>query len=582
MKTDMRISRRMSFALVLFCLLASFGSASAQDKARQIDELMSLYHKYQQFNGSVLVAENGQVIYKKGFGLANMEWNIPNESDTKFRLGSITKQFTATLILQLVEQGKIKLDGKLSDYLDDYRKDTGSKVTIHNLLSHTSGIPNYTAQPGFFEGVSRNPYAVNAFVKKYASGDLEFEPGSRFNYSNSGYFLLGAIIEKVTGKPYEQVLKENIFEPLGMKNSGYDHYDAIISKRASGYIRTPRGYQTAPYLDMSIPYAAGSLYSTVEDLFLWDQALYGDKILSAKSKELMFTPNLSEYGYGFAIRKASLGPDKKIVVPIVSHDGGINGFNTSIVRLVGTKRLIVLLDNTSQGQYLGRIADGITNILYDQPHDIAKLGIGETLFSTIIEKDVATAIARYRELKSSKSAEYDFSEPELNTLGYRLLQAKRTRDAIEIFKLNVEAYPGGFNTYDSLGEAYLRNGDKELAIANYKKSLELNPKNKSAIDALASLTNERKEVTVDAKVLDSYVGEYELAPNFVLTITKENGKLMGEPTGQSKAELYATSETEFFLKVVDAQISFVKNDHGQVTQLILHQNGRNMPAKKVR
>src|SRR6266513_5336418 len=252
--------------LGVLVVLALQTSAFAQDKAHKIDELLTLYHKYGQFNGAALVADNGKVIYEKGLGLANMEWNIPNGPDTKFRLGSITKQFTATLILQLVEQGKIKLDGKLSDYLPDYRKDTGAKVTIHNLLSHTSGVPSYTSLPGFFSNVSRNPFAVNDFIKKYASGDLEFEPGTRFVYSYSGYFLLGAIIEKVTGKPYEQVLKENIFDPLGMKNSGYDHWETILSKRAIGYTQNPRGYETAPYLDMSIPYAAGSLYSTVEDL----------------------------------------------------------------------------------------------------------------------------------------------------------------------------------------------------------------------------------------------------------------------------------------------------------------------------
>ncbi len=230
-----------TLALVLLAVLAFQVSVSAQDKATKIDQLVSRYNKYGQFNGSVLVADNGKVIYKKGFGLANMEWNIPNQPDTKFRLGSITKQFTATLILQLVEQGKVKLDGKLTDYLPDYRKDTGDKVTIHNLLSHTSGIPSYTSLPGFMTNVSRNPYPVDDFIKKYASGDLEFEPGTKFVYDNSGYFLLGAIIEKVTGKPYEQVLRENIFDPLGMKNTGYDHWGTILEKRATGYTRTPRG-----------------------------------------------------------------------------------------------------------------------------------------------------------------------------------------------------------------------------------------------------------------------------------------------------------------------------------------------------
>src|SRR6185369_14222828 len=265
---------RRAFLLSLLAILAFQVSAVAQSKANKIDDLMSLYHKYGQFNGSVLVADNGQVVYKKGVGLANMEWNISNAPDTKFRLGSITKQFTATVILQLVEQGKIKLDGKITDYLPDYRPDTGARVTIHNLLTHTSGIPSYTSLPGFLQNVSRNPFKVDEFIKKYASGDLEFEPGTKFVYDNSGYFLLGAIIEKVTGKPYEQVLKENIFDPVGMKNTGYDHWQTILAKRATGYTNTPRGYETAAYLDMSIPYAAGSIYSTVEDLYLWDQALY--------------------------------------------------------------------------------------------------------------------------------------------------------------------------------------------------------------------------------------------------------------------------------------------------------------------
>jgi len=581
MKPQTRSRKFARMLLVLIAVIAFQASVFAQNKARQIDELVSLYNKYDQFNGTVLVAEDGKVIYKKGFGFANMEWNIPNEPDTRFRLGSITKQFTATLVLQLVEQGKLKLDGKVSDYLDNYRKDTGGKITIHNLLSHTSGVPNYTAQPGFIETVSRNPYAVDDFVKKYASGDLEFEPGAKFNYSNSGYFILGAVIEKVTGKPYEQVLKENIFDPAGMKNTGYDHYDTIIGKRAAGYVKTPRGYRNAPYLDMTIPYAAGSLYSTVEDLFLWDQALNENKILSAASKELMFKPNLENYGYGFVIAKSSLGPNK-LEVPIIQHNGGINGFNTIIMRFVRDKKLIVLLDNAAQGRSLDRLAAGLTNILYDQPYDAPKRSIAELMFNTATENGVAAAIAQYRELKAKKVSEYDFGEPELNTLGYQLLQMKKVPEAIEIFKLNVEAYPQAFNTYDSLGEAYAVHGDKELAIANYKKSLEFNPNNAGATRAIASLTNAPTEAKVDPRVYESYVGEYELAPNFIITITNEDGKLMGQPTGQPKAQLFPTSETEFFLKIVNAQVTFVKNEQGQVSQLILHQNGRNMPAKKIR
>ena len=475
------------------------------------------------------------------------------------------------------------MDGKLIDYLPDYRQDTGAKIAIHNLLSHTSGIPSYTSLPGFFTNVSRNPFAVDDFIKKYASGDLEFEPGTRFVYSNSGYFLLGAIIEKVTGKPYEQALRENIFDPLGMKNTGYDHWGAIIGKRATGYTKTPRGYETAPYLDMSIPYAAGSLYSTVEDLYLWDQALYGEKILSAKSKELMFKPNLSNYGYGFVMTKATLAPPTKLAVPVIQHNGGINGFSTVIVRMVPEKRLIVLLDNTERGQYLDKIVLDIMSILYDQPYEMPKRSIAEVLFNTIVEKDVASAIKQYREMKAGSSAgEYDLSEMALNRLGYQLLQTRKVADAIEIFKLNVELFPQASNVYDSLGEAYMVHGDKELAIANYKKSLELDPKNANAIVKLASLAVERKEVKVDPKVYESYGGDYQLGPDFIITITSEDGKLMAQATGQPKFELFPSSETEFFLKAVEAQVSFVKDDHGKVTELILNQNGRKMPAKKIK
>ncbi|HZG54131.1 MAG TPA: serine hydrolase domain-containing protein, partial [Pyrinomonadaceae bacterium] len=416
---------RGAWLLVVLVALALQPAASAQggDKAARIEEYLARANKTGQFNGAALVAENGRVIYKKGLGLANMEWNVPNEADTKFRLASITKQFTAALILQLVDQGKLKLDGKLSDYLPDYRKDVGDKVTIHHLLTHTSGIPSYTSLPKFMEEASRTPYQVAEFVKKYASGDLEFEPGAKFRYNNSGYFLLGAIIEKIHGKPYEQVIKENIFDPLGMKNSGYDRHNTILSKRASGYQKTPAGYVNAPYLDMSIPYAAGSLYSTVEDLYLWDQALYADKIVSAKSKEVMYKPFLDNYAYGWGISKVTL-PQSKEVINSVAHSGGIHGFSTLLTRYPEQKHLIVLLDNTSQGEKLGRITRDLTNILYNQPFEMPKQSIAEVLMKTFTERnDVAAAVKQYRELKATQAATYDFAEGELNTLGYQLLAA---------------------------------------------------------------------------------------------------------------------------------------------------------------
>lgn len=567
------------FFTLLVITLMSASIAVAQDTARKIDELLKAYYDYGQFNGSILVAEKGKIVYAKGFGMANMEWAIPNQPDTKFRIGSVTKQFTAALVLQLVEAGKIKLDGKLTDYLPDYRKDTGGKITVHQLLNHTSGIPSYTGRPDFFASDSRDPYNVAVFVKKFASGDLEFEPGTKFSYNNSGYFLLGAIIEKVTGKTYETVLKERIFEPLGMKNTGYDNHASVLPKRASGYEKTPEGYINAAYLDMSLPYAAGSIYSTVEDLYKWDQALYENKILSAESKTKMFTPGLSNYGYGFGIADRPIGNTEQ-KTKVIQHSGGINGFNSLLTRLVDKQQTIILLDNVGLGRYQGNITNSIISILNGQPFDLPKKSLAETLYKIVREKNAAAAVAEYRKLKTENATMYDFSENELNTLGYQLLGMKRAPDAIEIFKLNVEMFPKSANPYDSLGEAYLADNQKELALANYRKAVELDPENANAVQIVNRL--EGKETKIDSPVYDAYVGDYELAPNFILTITKEGEKLLGQATGQQKLELEPASETQFTVPAVKANVSFEKDSAGKVTGLILIQNGRTIKGRKIK
>jgi CubicO group peptidase (beta-lactamase class C family) len=351
-------------AVVAVALLLTWGAPAAQvqGKAEAIDEVLTLLSNGGLFNGSVLVSENGRVIFKKGYGLADFEWDIPNTPDTKFRLGSITKQFTATLVMQLVEEGKLSVDATLSSLLPYYRKDTGERVTVHHLLRHTSGIPSYTGLPNFRSEISRDPYDVQEFVEKFCSGDLEFDPGTEWAYDNSGYFLLGAILEEVTGQPYDELLRERIFDPLEMDDSGYDWSRPILPKRARGYQRARDGIRNADYLDMSLPYAAGSLYSTVEDLFLWDQALYGEAVLSAGAKQQMFSPGLEDYGYGWRIRRQPIGPDNAERLTI-SHGGGINGFNTVIMRVPQDRHLVVLLNNTG-GTTLGSMVNGILGILY--------------------------------------------------------------------------------------------------------------------------------------------------------------------------------------------------------------------------
>jgi CubicO group peptidase (beta-lactamase class C family) len=477
----------LSFVFLCFAWQVSptLAADAAADKAAKIDKLAAEYAECCGFSGTVLVSEHDKVIFKKGYGLADREWNIANTPDVKFRLGSITKQFTSMLVMQQVAKGKIKLDGHITDYLDYYRKDTGGKVTIHQLLTHTSGIPSYTDDPKFFGEVSRNFFAPDEFVKKYCSGDLQFEPGSKFHYDNSGYFLLGVILEHVTGKSYEALLKENIFQPLGMQDTGYDHYADILPKRATGYQQELEGVVNAPFLDMSLPYAAGSLYSTVEDMYKWDQALYTDKLLSNDLKQKLFTPALEHYAYGWTITTIAEG-EPGVGQTQIGHGGGINGFNTLEERLVGDHDLIVVFNNTP-GADLGEMAKGVRAILYGQEATAPKRSIGQEIGGTIVKHGVDAGIAQYRELKRSKPNDYNFEEPALNRLGYRLLEKDRNSDAIAIFKLNVEQYPKSGGVYDSLAEAYAKDGQKQLAIENYRKSLELDPKNDNAIEKLKEL-----------------------------------------------------------------------------------------------
>ncbi len=475
------------FSILVLVFTLSINFIFSQSKEKLIDDLMIKYYNYYQFNGSVLVADKGKIIFEKGYGFANMEWQIPNTPDTKFKIGSITKQFTSMLIMQLVEKGKLRLNEKVSEIISDYPKKNGDKITIHYLLTHTSGIPNYTDFPDFFNKVSRNPYTPEELVKSFWDKDLEFEPGTKFNYSNSGYILLGYIIEKITGKPYAEVLNENIFEPLNMINSGYENFSEVLPKRASGYNRFIDQYSNAPYLDSSVPFSAGGIYSTVEDLYKWDQALYSDKLLSQKNKEKMFTGFLDAFGmkyaYGWGVGKELIGKDS---IAIIRHGGSINGFNALLVRIINNQQLIVLLNNTGNTN-LNEIYENIKNILYRLPVKSPKQSIVFEMIDKLKKNGIEEVVNVYKEYKKNNSDSYTFSEAEINLFGYKLLNEKKYNDAIVIFKLNVEEYPESANVYDSLGEAYLDDGNKELAIINYKKSLELNPQNENAKEILKKL-----------------------------------------------------------------------------------------------
>lgn len=465
------------------CAIASIITTTnvyAADKKAQIEKLIQKYADYGQFSGSILVAEKGKVIFKKGYGLANMEWEVANSPITKFRIGSLTKQFTSMLIMQLVQENKIKLNTKITEYLPEYRNDTGDKITVHHLLTHTSGIPSYTGLPNFFKDISRIHFSVDDFTKKYCSGDLQFEPGTTFKYNNSGYFLLGNIIEKVTGDTYEKALKKRIFEPVGMINSGYDTTKSILKNRASGYEKSLDGFSNAAFLDMSLPFAAGSLYSTVEDLYLWDRALYTEKLLNNKNKAIMFTPFLQNYAYGWGLTDITIDKNEEAdKVASIGHSGGINGFHSLITRIIKDQHVIIQLNNTG-GASLSEMRQEITKVLYGKPFDEPKKSIISVLYKSLQQSGVTSIASTYNRLKKNSPKKYQFSENKLNNFGYQLLQQKKLIAAVEVMKLNAIEYPESANVHDSLGEAYLANGQKNLALASYEKSLELDPSNANA------------------------------------------------------------------------------------------------------
>lgn len=560
-----------------FFILAVLGISSVnrlhgQTKAEKIDKLVAMYAEYGQFNGSVLVSEKGNVIYKNGFGFANMEWNIPNQADTKFRLGSITKQFTAMAVMQLVEQGKLKLDVPISTYLPDYPKKNADIITVHHLLCHSSGIPNYTTR-NFIEKYNRDPYTPTTFLKFFADSTLDFKPGEKFSYSNSGYFLLGVIIEKVTGKPYEQVLQENIFTPLHMNNTGYDHSNTILKNRAAAYEKNGRNYVNANYLDMSIPYAAGSLYSTVEDLYLWDQALYTDQLLKKENKDMLFKKQMEMsrgyYGYGWIMNDMPIGNTKELVQTI-GHSGGINGFRTMLTRFPADKSMIILLNNTG-GAPLQEMTIAISGILYDKTYDLPKRSLA-FLITDIIGKDgIEAGLSFYKANKDSKAFQLD--EGELVNCGYGFLQTGKIKEAVAVFKLSTEAFPKGFNTYDSYGEALLMLKDTVQAIANYKKSIKINPGNDNGLKVLKSLGVNTDDLIVKVPVenLKLLEGEYiEIDPKGKprkIVFTLIDGVLNGDDRGY-KYKIKPVGENTFINPDDGASLVFDTNDKKAITLLL--------------
>jgi CubicO group peptidase (beta-lactamase class C family) len=332
------------------CLMAPLHAQ--QDFASRADAYIDAWANDGQFIGMVAVARNGTPVYVKSVGMASTDWGAPNGADTKFRLGSITKQFTAVCILQLQEQRKLSVDQKASDFIEGLPV-AWQGVTLHQMLSHTSGIPDYTTYSSYVPTYKPSQWYVLDTVKNIP---MLFASGTQYSYSNTNFFLLGMVVERVSGMHYEDFVAQNLLAPAGMQNSGYDHQSRTIPGRATGYLGDSRHPQAADYIEMDWPFAAGALYSTVNDLIAWNEALQSGQLISPASLQLMRTPVLSGYGYGIVIN-SNANPN------YVYHNGGINGFATDLIYVPQDQVTIVALSNF-QAAPSTNIAEGIRVLYY--------------------------------------------------------------------------------------------------------------------------------------------------------------------------------------------------------------------------
>lgn len=378
------MNQHLAKILFLYVLLSQLLACSHnRNLKKNLDFYVQTLAEQKKFSGSVLVAKDREILLNKGYGMANYEHDVANTPHTKFRLGSITKQFTAMAIMQLYEQGLLKLDDKLSKYIPDYPN--GDKIAIHHLLTHTSGVA-YDIND--WKKNKIKPHTLEKLIERFKYTPLDFEPGERYKYSNAGYILLSYIIEKASGKTFDTFLKENIFAPLSMNDSGYDTSTSVLKNRASGYALIGNTIVNAEYINMSVPAGAGALYSTVEDLYVWDRALYTEKLLSKKSLATIFNSHMSSdfpgYGYGWITRR-SKGRF------IAEHLGFIDGFSTNILRYPDDDGFIVVLSNYMKG-HAWNVSNGLAAIVFGEKYELPKKPVAISVDPAIY----AQYIGRYK------------------------------------------------------------------------------------------------------------------------------------------------------------------------------------------
>jgi CubicO group peptidase (beta-lactamase class C family) len=551
---------------VTACLLAfqlvapARGTAQPAEPAElqsQIDRLLDRTFLAGQPGAAVIVVHGGQTVYQSARGKADLELNVPLSPNMVFRLGSITKQFTAAAVMMLREEGRLSLDDPLSKFLPDYPP-AGAAVTVRQLLNHTSGIRSYTGMPEWMATRVAEDLAVDELIAGFSGEPLDFPPGTEYRYNNSGYVLLGAIIEKVSGLSYAEFIRQRIFTPLDMHNSYYGDHSSIIPNRAEGYDGSVDNPQNARYISMSQPYAAGSLLSTVGDLAKWNTALFGGQVVNEESLSLMTTASQLTDGtpidYGFGLVPNDIRGHRSF-----AHGGGIFGFASYAAYLPDDDVYVAVLCNCSSAT-AGRTATQIAALAAGDPFPEFK---AVELDEKILQR--YTGVYRIDETGRRYVTLEDGQLYTQRSGGSRqaAIPYSETGFFYEVspshfeFLVDESGHVTGMNMYQA--------GSKQAELA-------------ARVDE--ELPAERPVAKIDFAICDDYVGEYRLAPGFTLTIRREGDRLFAQGTGQPSLEIFPASETTFFARQVAAEMTFQRDDRGNVTGLLLKQGGQQLTGKR--
>ncbi len=519
-----------------------------------LDRLFSATYAADEPGVAVLVRKGEHTLLRKGYGMADLELGAAIAPDMVFRLGSITKQFTAVAIMLLEQDGKLKVTDPVVHHLPDYPRDD---ITIEHLLTHTAGIPNYTNHPSFRSTV-RNDLSVDEMVATWSTLDLEFPPGTDWQYSNSGYFLLGAVIEAAAGQDYESFVESRIFGPLGMTRSDYGSHDRVIPGRVRGYHRDESGYINAPYLSMTQPYAAGSLLSNVDDLAKWDTALTTEALLPRATRERMWTDfrqaDGEEVGYGYGWSINAVDGQR-----VISHGGGIFGFSTMAIHVPEEEIFVtVLSNNPGHPQGPGLMARRAVDLLLGR--------------STAVNMAVDAATLN------------DY------TGVYRIDDETTRAVTVQDGTLVTQRSGGGRGTPVAMGEDQFVYEDSLTRLQFIRDetgavtAMDVTPwggEPERAARTDEPLPEPTKVATVDPAVYDAHEGDYEIAPGFILTITRDGDRLMAQATGQGSLEILPESETVFFNDDIGGRITFQRDSDGVTTGLVLEQRGQRIEAARL-